>query len=54
MEEADNRWFMIRTGVSVWIFCSGTGSPGSPKQRAIEWLLLLCCCRFISVCLFQF
>jgi len=43
MEEADKDWMMIRmVGDGGWVsVSSGTGSPGSPGQRAVEWLLLL-------------
>jgi len=41
MEEADKDWMMIRI-VGGWVnVSSGTGSPGSPGQRAVKRLLLL-------------
>jgi len=42
MEEADNGWLMIRIGVSGWIFLLVPTHMGSPRQRAMKWLLLFC------------
>jgi len=39
--EVDKGWLTIKTGVSGCMFFSGTGSPGSPGQRAVKRLLLL-------------
>jgi len=40
MEEADKDWMVIRL-VGWWMFLLVPGQPGSPWQRAINWMLLL-------------
>jgi len=39
MEEADKGWFMIRIGVSGWMFLLVLAHPSSPGQRAVKRLL---------------
>jgi len=41
MEEAVKGWLMIRIGVSGWMFLLVPIHLGSPRQRAVKWLLLL-------------
>jgi len=48
MEEADKDWMMIRM-VGGWVFLLVLVHPGSPRWRAVKWLLLLFC-SCVSVC----
>jgi len=43
MEEADKCWMMIRM-VGGWVFLLVPAHQGSPGQRAVKRLLLLCLC----------
>jgi len=42
MEEAHKDWMTIRM-VGRWMFPLVPAHPGSPGQRTVKWLLLLCC-----------
>ena len=42
LQQKDCMMISMVGGLSV---SSGTGSPGSPGQRAVKRLLLCCCCK---------